>query len=154
MKVHPIRKASLFGGLLLLLMGCTRSSGGMQLSDEAVDHAVIDTLTYCVKGIEFRMFVLSGGRFEMGATTEQPPLFTAEYLPREVQLMSYAIGETEVTQVLWLAVMGDTSTVARRWTTEVGKGADYPAYGISYADYDFCGNVWEWCADWFSPYRI
>ncbi len=58
---------------------------------------------YTVNGVSFTMIVVDGGTFTMGAAdgrgrqNEQPA--------HQVTLNSYAIGETEVTQELWQAVM-------------------------------------------------
>ena len=50
-------------------------------------------------------------------------------------LSPYYIGQTEVTQALWEAVMGETPTGdGPLWTYEEGLGANYPAYYISYDD--------------------
>ena len=58
--------------------------------------------TYTVNGVSFNMIPVAGGTFQMGSTTgdsdEQPV--------HQVTLSSFSIGETEVTQELWQAVMG------------------------------------------------
>ncbi|MGM9678686.1 MAG: formylglycine-generating enzyme family protein, partial [Bacteroidaceae bacterium] len=47
----------------------------------------------------------------------------------------YYIGETEVTQALWKAVMGYSPTSdGIAWSSSDGLGDDYPAYLISYED--------------------
>ena len=51
--------------------------------------------TFTVKGVEFTMVAVEGGTFTMGATPAP-----------KVSLSDYYIGETEVTQALWKAVMG------------------------------------------------
>ena len=48
----------------------------------------------------------------MGATAEQGSDFVSDALPtHQVTLSSYSIGETEVTQSLWLAVMGSNPSI-------------------------------------------
>lgn len=66
-----------------------------------------ETETFTVNGVSFTMVYVEGGTFIMGATTEQgSDARDNEKSAHEVTLSSYCIGETEVTQALWLAVMG------------------------------------------------
>ena len=60
--------------------------------------------TFTVNGVSFFMVPVEGGTFQMGsdADSREQPVHT-------VTLDSYAIGQTEVTQALWTAVMGDNN---------------------------------------------
>ena len=63
--------------------------------------------TFTVKGVEFKMIKVEGGTFSMGATSEQGnDAYSVEKPVHSVTLSDYYIGETEVTQELWQAVMG------------------------------------------------
>ena len=63
--------------------------------------------TYTVNGVSFTMIAVKGGTFQMGATAEHADYATdIEYPVHNVTLSDYYIGETEVTQELWDAVMG------------------------------------------------
>ena len=62
---------------------------------------------FTVKGVSFKMIPVEGGTFTMGATSEQEDTYDAEKPTHQVTLSSYYIGETEVTQALWTAVMGN-----------------------------------------------
>ena len=63
--------------------------------------------TFTVGGVSFTMVYVQGGTFTMGATREQgSDAFDVEKPSHSVTLSSYHIGETEVTQALWQAVMG------------------------------------------------
>ena len=63
--------------------------------------------TYVVNGVKFKMVRVDGGTFMMGATAEQfPDDENADKPVHQVTLSTYYIGETEVTQELWKAVMG------------------------------------------------
>ncbi len=62
---------------------------------------------YTVNGVRFKMIVVEGGTFTMGATSEQQNPDSDEKPTHTVTLSDYYIGETEVTQELWAAVMGD-----------------------------------------------
>lgn len=61
-----------------------------------------------VNGVTFKMIKVQGGTFTMGATpdhgTEDP--WNDEWPTHEVTVSSFSIGQTEVTQELWQAVMG------------------------------------------------
>jgi formylglycine-generating enzyme required for sulfatase activity len=60
-----------------------------------------------VKGVSFKMIEVQGGTFTMGCTGEQAGDCEDDERPsHQVTLSSYRIGETEVTQSLWRAVMG------------------------------------------------
>lgn len=62
--------------------------------------------TFIVNGVSFTMVAVEGGTFQMGATNEQTGAISNESPVHSVTLSDYSIGETEVTQELWLAVMG------------------------------------------------
>ncbi|MBR1475956.1 MAG: formylglycine-generating enzyme family protein [Muribaculaceae bacterium] len=64
------------------------------------------TTTYTVNGVSFKMVQVGGGTFTMGGSD-----FINENPAHQVTLSSYSIGLTEVTQELWLAVMGTNPSV-------------------------------------------
>ncbi|MBQ9295184.1 MAG: formylglycine-generating enzyme family protein [Bacteroidaceae bacterium] len=57
--------------------------------------------TYTVNGVSFKMTPVAGGTFQMGSTTGD----SDEEPVHQVTLSNFSIGETEVTQELWQAVM-------------------------------------------------
>lgn len=62
---------------------------------------------YTVNGVSFKMIPVEGGTFTMGATAEQgSDAYDDEKPTHQVTLSDFSIGETEVTQELWEAVMG------------------------------------------------
>ena len=65
--------------------------------------------TFTVNGVTFKMIKVEGGTFMMGATEEEDADYQVfKGSPKhQVTLSDYFIGETEVTQELWLAVMGN-----------------------------------------------
>ncbi len=68
---------------------------------------IIDTLTYTVNGVSFKMVKVEGGTFTMGATVEQDSDARNNEKPAHlVTVSNFSIGQTEVTQELWQAVMG------------------------------------------------
>lgn len=89
-----------------------------------------DVKTFTVGGVSFKMIRVPEGSFKMGATEEQG---INEYMTEpvndvhDVTLSSYYIGETEVTQGLWKAVMGDNPS-------RVQNGDDYPVDRVSWFD--------------------
>lgn len=90
-----------------------------------------------VNGVSFVMIAVDGGTFTMGATEEQGKDGAENERPKHnVTLDSYYIGETEVTQELWEAVMGTTVQQQKdkegRSFSLCGKGALYPIYYVSW----------------------
>lgn len=72
-------------------------------------HSVPFTDTdFEVNGVKFRMIAVEGGSFMMGATPEQGDDARENEKPaHKVTVDDFFIGETEVTQKLWFAVMGN-----------------------------------------------
>ena len=74
----------------------------------AVVNSTIQNKTFTVNSVTFTMIAVEGGSFMMGATPEQgEPVRDAEKPVHEVTLSDYYIGQTEVTQELWQAIMGN-----------------------------------------------
>ncbi len=63
-------------------------------------------MTVEANGVKFKMICVHGGTFQMGATDEQYSAVSDEYPAHEVTLSEYFMGQYEVTQELWQAVMG------------------------------------------------
>lgn len=76
--------------------------GGNSIPEETPNEEI-----FTVNGVSFKMIEVKEGSFMMGATSEQDSVaYDRERPAHEVELSSYYIGETEVTQELWEAVMG------------------------------------------------
>lgn len=74
------------------------------LTAKAQENASIDI---DANGVIFKMIYVKGGTFTMGCTSEQGADCTDDEKPaHSVTLSDYYMGETEVTQALWKAVMG------------------------------------------------
>ena len=88
---------------------------------------LIGTETIVVGNVSFKMVYVEGGTFTMGATAEQGSDALSDEKPaHSVTLSGYYIGQTEVTQALWKAVMG--SNPSNR------KGDDLPVERVSWED--------------------
>ena len=85
-----------------------------------------DLLPITVNGVTFNMIKVEGGTFTMGATPEMTNPWNDEKPTHQVTLSSYYIGETEVTQSLWKAVMGSNPS---RFT-----GDNLPVENVSWND--------------------
>ena len=68
-------------------------------------------VSFNVNGIIFKMIRVKGGTFMMGGTNEQKNPSDDERPVHKVSLSTYYIGETEVTQSLWKAVMGSNPSM-------------------------------------------
>ena len=83
--------------------------------------------TITVNGVSFDMIMVEGGTFTMGATSEQGSDTGSDEKPvHQVTLSDFYIGETEVTQALWKAVMGTNPSYF--------KGDSNPVYDVSWND--------------------
>ena len=81
------------------------------------DDALKGNQTFTVKGVSFTMIAVEGGTFQMGAQSinsggdnYDSDAYDDEKPVHSVTLSDYYIGETEVTQELWKAVMGNNSS--------------------------------------------
>jgi formylglycine-generating enzyme required for sulfatase activity len=73
----------------------------------AVETSSLSSNTFMVNGVSFTMIPIQGGTFSMGATSEQSNYADSSEKPvHQVTLSDFSIGETEVTQALWVSVMG------------------------------------------------
>lgn len=76
-------------------------------SDTNIQLSFVSNREFNVKGVKFTMIAVEGGSFTMGGTSEQGrDAWENERPTHNVTLDSYLIGQTEVTQELWKAVMG------------------------------------------------
>ena len=81
---------------------------------------------YTVNGVKFTMKYVKGGTFMMGATDNDAMAEADEKPAHSVSVVDYYIGETEVTQELWKAVMGNNPAKF--------KGENYPIENVSFND--------------------
>ena len=101
--------AIVIGLSIFVIRKCSVESGsGTEAATEtAVEMLNSDIETINVNGVAFKMVRVQGGTFQMGATSEQGKDAEDDELPvHSVTLSDYYIGQTEVTQELWEAVMG------------------------------------------------
>lgn len=118
-----------FGILLGVIFNIRESKVEADVPDEFADTTLVDNAATEKKGrffiandVEFFMVQVEGGTFDMGSTTGE----NDEKPVHSVTLSRYYIGETEVTQALWEAVMGSNPSY---W-----KGDNLPVEQVSWRD--------------------
>ncbi|MCR5299192.1 MAG: formylglycine-generating enzyme family protein [Paludibacteraceae bacterium] len=130
--------------ILILLIGM----GVAMLMLNSCDREGADDTTmlygaglYVVNGVTFRMVDIGGGKLCMGAQNNDivqdnysDKAYDNEAPVHIVRLNSFSIGESEVSQGLWVAVMGEDDPTVKQWDNEHGKGVNYPAYYVSYEE--------------------
>ena len=85
------------------------------------------SLSFTANGVTFKMMPVAAGSFMMGATSEQKEPWDDEKPVHRVTLTKdYYMGETEVTQALWRAVMGSNPSNF--------KGNNRPVEQVSWND--------------------
>ena len=95
----------------------------------AIPEIPAEKQTFTVNGIEFKMVDVESATFTMGATSEQGSSARDDEKPtHKVSLSEYSIGETEVTQELWEAVMGSNPSPSEY------SGAKKPVQGVTFYD--------------------
>ena len=119
---NSFSKSILFAPLLSLLLGgvlvvscgdddneedvqtssSNQNGGNNGGSNDSGSENVFPGKVYTVNGVSFKMIAVKGGTFQMGSDDG----YEWEKPVHQVTLSDYYIGETEVTQELWNAVMG------------------------------------------------
>ena len=91
--------------------------------------------TFAINGVTFTMIAVEGGTFKMGAQSSDSggdnydsDAYSDESPVHDVTLSSYYIGETEVTQELWEAVMGSNPSYF----------SGYPQKPVEYVSWNDC----------------
>lgn len=109
-------------------IGCAEKASmttyNQQSNTKVINDDAPQELIITVGDVSFTMKKVVGGTFLMGATPEQGR--DEKNPPHNVKVDSYYIGETEVTQALWIAVIGYNPS---RW-----KGNDLPVEEVSWFD--------------------
>lgn len=82
--------------------------------------------TFSYKGISYEMINVQGGSFYMGSPEKPSGSFSYEHPIHEVEVNSFSIGRTEVTQALWKAIMGNNPSTV--------QGDNLPVNNISWED--------------------
>ena len=83
-----------FSLLLLVLVSCSGNKD-------------VNVKEYTVNGVKFKMIAVEGGTFVMGSAENAPGAESDEFPAHKVTVGNFNLAETEVTQELWMAVMGN-----------------------------------------------
>jgi formylglycine-generating enzyme required for sulfatase activity len=93
-------------GAIFLLSGCSVKKNSITTQTNRMIKA---------NGVELKMIKVNGGTFEMGAAKNQKTYAKEIESPvHKVKLNDYYIAETEVTQDLWVAVMGSNPSFLKK----------------------------------------
>ena len=101
-------------------------------SSQSEAPSAFNDLTMDVNGISFVMKPVEGGSFQMGLV--KGAANQDESLAHDETVETFYMGETEVTQELWRAVMGEEPSYKGGWSDAYGRGEHYPAYYLSWND--------------------
>ena len=125
--------------ILIFIFGCIASFVsllviGMSNEDESTKneqvivtvHELEGVKSFDINGVNFNMIYVEGGSFMMGALDSDEDASDDEKPAHSVTLDSYYIAETEVTQELWQAVMGNNPSCF--------IGNDNPVESVSWND--------------------
>ena len=125
---NQMKKILKVTSLVALVMTMVLALPVLVLAQQAVgQQQPQNSLTVTVKGVSFKMIRVEGGTFTMGCTSEQGnDCYDDEKPAHKVTLSTYYIGETEVTQALWKAVMGNNPSYF--------KGDNLPVEKVSWND--------------------
>ena len=119
--------ASLCCALTLFVLSCQNTP-----KETFVIEPAAKPETFTIDSVTFTMLGIEGGTFTMGAAMETPETYPDELPAHKVTLSSFMLGETEVTQALWEAVM------------------DYNPSCFQYPDFPVDNVSWEECQDFIS----
>ncbi len=123
---------------LFIVMTASAQNSQRNHEDSFVENAL---------GLNMTMVYIEGGTFTMGATSEQDVSEDSDEKPtHSVTVSSFYMGQTEVTQAQWKAVMG---TTIRRQRDKAdpsyslsGEGDNYPMYYVSHDEAQaFCREL-------------
>ncbi len=132
-------EATYTSAIVMLVLDCSSSLGSdfaklktaandfiYTLADYDSYNPTESTQTYTVNGVSFRMVPVKGGTFTMGATSEQGSDASSNESPtHQVTLNNFSIGQTEVTQELWKAVMGSNPS---NFTGDLKRPVEYVSW--------------------------
>ncbi len=92
--------------ILVILVAILLTAGFsvMMMETKHYIEELNEVITISVNDVSFNMIKVRGSTFEMGSSNDSA--YDDEYPVHNVTLSTYYIGETEVTQELWEAVMG------------------------------------------------
>ena len=99
------------------------------INGDVPQKPVMGRKSFKINGCTFYMEPIEGGSFMMGATLEQEEPSDDEKPVHPVTLSSYYMGQLEVTQELWMAVMGSDNNPS--YFTHGGR---YPVERVSWND--------------------
>ena len=123
-----------------MLLGLVALASCDEKDEPTPDEIAIETFT--VNGVSFNMVKVKGGSFMMNMELQVTPTFVLyQDSTLDVTVADYCIGQTEVTQALWQAVMGENPSYFSTNESfliekdrEYGDDLDRPVEWVSWDD--------------------
>lgn len=117
---------AIIAAIIVAVLFVTSGTDGSEKKDVLAEDSDIETIT--VNGVSFDMVRVEGGTFRMGSDD-----YDSEKPVHSERVNDFYIGSTEVTQDLWVAVMGNTRYF---------EGGDLPVVNVSWDDcQEFCKRL-------------
>ena len=108
-----IRYIAMCMAVIFSLAGCgSNTTGGSDMGDSHYNvsnednKTELETATYTIEGIDFKMILVEAGTFTMGSDNTNVA-FSESPAHKVTLTQDYLMGETEVTEALWNAVMSN-----------------------------------------------
>ena len=122
-----LKKVEFWGDMFLGDIGLYEGNHYYNLAlDFNIEQNLVTKESFIANGVKFDMVKVDGGTYQMGATDNDKEASSNEKPRHQVSVGDFYIGETEVTQGLWKAVMGSNPSHF--------NGTELPVENVSWLD--------------------
>lgn len=117
-------KTKTFIATAMLIFAANHVTGSSYLHGKMDQSSTPRIIEFIVNGVKFNMVFVEGGTFQMGVNG----LFEDAKPVHQVKVNNFYIGQTEVTQELWEAIMGSNPSASEL------RGQKLPVTNVSWDD--------------------